>query len=1005
MNKLLEVISRLVPGRWNRYSRGSGGSRPGAEDSLLDTKKKSGTSVRLDIGDEVEEDGGGGGGGGSGGGCGSGGEEQLQRRSSGVPRDVRLQREFDENKRSRPDKAFSLAATRVASSVRRSEVFAYDKSERVYQMDHCACPACGSRVAEDAAVTAAFGVRVYSQMGEYGLAIYKRRCADCWHVFTPDAADAGCYASQAGKSRGGSRWYAIELLEGVSSRLVFRGTSFTDVAEAFGSPSAPFLKAWMEYHRTSHSFHALTTLGVKGIDTGHLGGCPVCSDIDISLGPRPAATDPILKWWEDAHLRLPLKLSVMMDATNTLDTSGGVAGASDHILPVTGTFLSEALQQRLADDLAAARQKSGGDTSAADDEGDGGCAPGENYKAGRREPTQGSKKKSEGVCGACCAEGIPLRELFFSMDDTHECFLFYDYIVDAIFLRLKGVNYIFLDFGCKFGRHYYRRQAQAKGVLHIVLPAMHAEGHVKPCRLTNCGIYFDGLGYVMGEEMEQLWYLAKFWAASTRSMSRAYRIDFLNLALEWVASRKASNMFKTLTKKVRDMRAKQTTFSKTLLDLANVRLAMGKEADLAGARAWMADRCVQLTRLETGNGGGNADGAPVDFLSKYALNIVRESLTRNAQGSDSGRTYDLLFPDKGRGVRQMEKLIHGLKSSLAVAETAHFQEQHLSDLGWLKSDGGRQDLPALLRLPTFVEQLNIGKDAEISSLRTFIVVTVCELSALKVLMDQRGLRSSLNAPNKKNTRAKNGLMKRLGDLLQSLKGWEAWTVAATGLRLASAPSRPTAAEIDAVKNEHYPWASGAVLAVDDLFEGMRPMLETNRVVSAKLARVRKELRDLPVKFERVYHHLRNLRLRITQCSDEKKAAVAAIEAAIEDLQAALAAATHAAACCAGAPCVAACEKGQALTARGKKTAEVLKLKGEIEMLRAYFEQAEKDAAPFDARAAIAGCIWAPQGETADSESDAQWLPEEGDYLESDSESEESEDDDYGDFEPAGESVE
>ena len=139
------------------------------------------------------------------------------------------------------------------------------------------------------------------------------------------------------------------------------------------------------------------------------------------------------------------------------------------------------------------------------------------------------------------------------MDDTHECFLFYDYIVDAIMLRCDGVDYIFLDFGCKFGRHYGKRDcpdAAARARLKIVLPAMHAEGHVKPCRLRNCGIYIDGLGYVMGEEMEQLWYLSKFWAASTRSMTRAHRIDFLNLALDWVAKRKASNMYKSLTKKV-----------------------------------------------------------------------------------------------------------------------------------------------------------------------------------------------------------------------------------------------------------------------------------------------------------------------------------------------------------------------------------------------------------------------------------------------------------------------
>ena len=339
-----------------------------------------------------------------------------------------------------------------------------------------------------------------------------------------------------------------------------------------------------------------------------------------------------------------------------------------------------------------------------------------------------------------------------------------------------------------------------------------------------------------------------------------------------------------------------------------------------------------------------------------------------------------------------------LKTALAAAETSRLQAEKLKALGWVLPNGTRQDLRTLLGLPSFVLQLGVAKRIEVSGLRTAVVVTVCELSALELLINQRGQRSLNNAPNKKNALARTRFRKTICELLHSLAKWEAWTATPTFVGLSSTPARPTDAEIDAVKKENYPWGPDAGRA-DSTFEGMRPMLDTYRVVSAKLARVLKELRDLPIKFERVYHFYRNLRLRISQCCDRKAASLAVVEADIVAIRLALAEAPHASTCRAGAPCAVGCLKGEALKARGLKVAEALRLRGEIEILRSHLEQANKDAAPFDARAV--GARWVPEvGETAGA--DARWLPEAGDAEDSDSDSDS--DDYYGD-EPRGDSGE
>lgn len=110
------------------------------------------------------------------------------------------------------------------------------------------------------------------------------------------------------------------------------------------------------------------------------------------------------------------------------------------------------------------------------------------------------------------------------------------------------------------------------------------------------------------------------------------------------------------------MRAKETSFTSTLRDLEDVRLAKNKEADRAGARVWLIEHCALLTELELGVGPGGTDQVPVDFLSRYAINIVKETLTRDTAGFDAGASSDFLFPAKGRGTPQTARRIKELKA-------------------------------------------------------------------------------------------------------------------------------------------------------------------------------------------------------------------------------------------------------------------------------------------------------------------------------------------------------
>ena len=368
-------------GAWSKYQKESGGSRTG-EGTLSNGKR--GVSGQEDMGDASLRHYGGEEGGGEGGGAeGADGEPRPQKKGGRVQaRDERLQAEYDNIQLRRPRNISAMAVNHLASSLLCIDVLAFDKKERGSMMERCACSNCGATSAENDATRPAFDVKVYTLGGVYDMPISRRLCHECFHVWSPDAAEAGCYAAQACESRGGSRWYSIDLLKGASSTLVFRGSSQGAVAEAFGSLDEPFVKAWIEYQRTAQPCLDLHRLGVTDIDKGPMCNCPVCANYKISLGPRPPPGDPYLSWWLDAQPRLKLSLSAMMDAAQTLDLKGGVGSASDHIpQELDSMYIIDAQQQQLAKDLLIRRASAENGSTSRDegDEGDGGCAPGEIY--------------------------------------------------------------------------------------------------------------------------------------------------------------------------------------------------------------------------------------------------------------------------------------------------------------------------------------------------------------------------------------------------------------------------------------------------------------------------------------------------------------------------------------------------------------------------------------------------------------------------------------------------
>ena len=119
-----------------------------------------------------------------------------------------------------------------------------------------------------------------------------------------------------------------------------------------------------------------------------------------------------------------------------------------------------------------------------------------------------------GVCGAVCVHTVPLRGMFCDMR-TPEQFAYYLLLLRHLIERRPDLKDVYMDFGCRIRRtweNYVHANPdlppEAKD-LRIMVTWFHGSGHDVACQLVNSGRYSEDAGRRVGEEIEQLWGLAK----------------------------------------------------------------------------------------------------------------------------------------------------------------------------------------------------------------------------------------------------------------------------------------------------------------------------------------------------------------------------------------------------------------------------------------------------------------------------------------------------------------
>ncbi|KAF5829012.1 hypothetical protein DUNSADRAFT_16713 [Dunaliella salina] len=100
---------------------------------------------------------------------------------------------------------------------------------------------------------------------------------------------------------------------------------------------------------------------------------------------------------------------------------------------------------------------------------------------------------------------------------------------------------VYIDFGCRLSKTWERHlqdlgenvPATANAV-RIMMNWLHASSHDLSCQILNNGRFMEGTGWVVGEQIEQLWSLLKDAAGLMRCMTKQSRRDFLELLLSGV---------------------------------------------------------------------------------------------------------------------------------------------------------------------------------------------------------------------------------------------------------------------------------------------------------------------------------------------------------------------------------------------------------------------------------------------------------------------------------------
>ncbi|KAG2487245.1 hypothetical protein HYH03_014087 [Edaphochlamys debaryana] len=470
------------------------------------------------------------------------------------------------------------------------------------------------------------------------------KCSRCGDSFTPTAIEAGCFVSSPVDAHA---WYDLQVHKayGVLCCDGLSVTGFTDFLEAMAvgapcisgtgaesdtesdsdselpdQPCSPerlsvdrrrFFASFMACQRARFMCTDLQRLGVTGMDTGALCGCPICS-----RRPQPPGSEGAEG--AQAPEDTPYPLAVAMDACgNKLGHYSSCGAASRDLKPRLSSCFGpvDARVQALHGQGRLNLRSTLGDADA-DAEADA-CVCQSSLHCSRPEaPASSGPLDVHGVCGAVCMHGFPVRGIFCDMQ-TPEQFAYYLLMLGHLVKERPDLKHVYIDFGCRFKHtwsRYVARQPdlpQSAAQLKIMVNWMHGAGHDLACQLTNSGRFTEGAGRQIGEEIEQLWSSTKPVGPLARYMTLARRRDFIEMALASVSRAKSKRVVQLL------VRAYKRTVAKIRESEVEVRKAESA-ARAAGVEdpAAAAARFVQSAVGTSPPGGvpGDTDAWQMDYV-------------------------------------------------------------------------------------------------------------------------------------------------------------------------------------------------------------------------------------------------------------------------------------------------------------------------------------------------------------------------------------------------------
>jgi hypothetical protein len=130
----------------------------------------------------------------------------------------------------------------------------------------------------------------------------------------------------------------------------------------------------------------------------------------------------------------------------------------------------------------------------------------------------GGKMSVFGLLGAVCMHGVPLIGAFIDLL-APESFPPYILMLGDVLPRARGrIGDVYIDFACRLKPSWQRFIANMQGHhelqmmlsgARLLVPWMHAAGHVLSCQVHNNGRFALGAGRRVGENTEQLWSMFK----------------------------------------------------------------------------------------------------------------------------------------------------------------------------------------------------------------------------------------------------------------------------------------------------------------------------------------------------------------------------------------------------------------------------------------------------------------------------------------------------------------